>query len=128
VVVADDQAHAAEAALDEAAHEAGPGAALVVAGSQLEAQDTALAGRRHAHRHQRGHRHDAARLAHLQVRRVEPQVGIALVGERSAAEALDLGVQRRAHAADLALAERRDPERLDEVLHPACRDTVDVRL
>jgi hypothetical protein len=43
VVVADDQADPVEAALDERADEAGPGAALVVARRQLEAQDPPLA-------------------------------------------------------------------------------------
>jgi len=45
VIVADDQAHAAQAALDEAPDEGRPGASLVVAGGELEPQDAPLAVR-----------------------------------------------------------------------------------
>ena len=44
MVVADDQAHAVQATLDERADEARPGGALVVARRQLEAQHPPLAG------------------------------------------------------------------------------------
>ena len=44
------------------------------------------------------------------------------------AERLHLGIERRADAADLALRERGDAERLDQILHAAGRDTQHVRL
>lgn len=43
VAVADQQAHAGQAALDQGAHEAWPGAALVIAGGEVEPEHTALA-------------------------------------------------------------------------------------
>jgi len=77
----------------ERADEGQPGTALVVAGGELEAEHPALAGVGHADRDERRHRADPARLADLEVSRVEPQVRIALVGQRPGAEGLDLGVQ-----------------------------------
>ena len=74
VIVADDQPDAAQATLDEAADEGRPGGALVVARRELEAQHAPLAAGGHARRDQRRHGDHAARLAHLDVRRVEPQV------------------------------------------------------
>ncbi len=44
------------------------------------------------------------------------------------AEGLHLGVERGADAADLALRERGDAERLDEVFHPARADPQHVGL
>ena len=61
VVVADDQAHARQAALDEPPDERRPGRALVVARGELEAQDPPLAGQRDPGRHERRHGHHPAR-------------------------------------------------------------------
>ncbi len=44
------------------------------------------------------------------------------------AEGVDLGVEDRADAADLALADPGDAERLHEILHPARRDPQHVGL
>ena len=74
VVVADDQAHAVEAAVDERTDERRPGRALVVAGRELDAEDPTLTAHGHAGRDQGRHRHDPAGLADLEIRRVEPDV------------------------------------------------------
>jgi hypothetical protein len=95
VVVTDDQPDAVQAALDERADEARPGAALVVAGGQLEAEDAPLTRGGHAGCHQSGHGHHPPALAHLDVGRIEPQVGIGLVGQRAAAEGGHLGTPSR---------------------------------
>jgi hypothetical protein len=128
VVVADDQPDAVQATFDERADEARPGTALVVARAELEPQDPAFASRRHTRRHQGGHADHPARFADLEVRGVEPQVRERGVGERTGAEALDLGVEAGAHPADLAPADPIDPQRPDEVVHPAGADAGDVRL
>src|SRR5271165_2876161 len=67
-------------------------------------------------------------VADLDVRRVEEEVRIALLGKRAMAERVDLGVEGSADPADLAPGEVGDPERLDEVLHPAGADAGHVGL
>jgi hypothetical protein len=68
-----------------------------------------------------------AAITDLQVRRVEPEVGIRLIGERAGTERLDLGIERGTHAAHLALGHRGDAEGLDEILHPPRADPDHVR-
>ncbi len=60
-----------------------PGRALVVAGAELEAEHPALAGERDPDRDEGRHRHDPAALAHLEVRRVEPQIRVRGVAQRA---------------------------------------------
>ena len=117
-----------EAALDERAHEAGPGAALVVAGGELEAQDPALPGEGDPGRDQRGHRDHPAALADLEVRGVQPEVGADDVGERAGPEGGDLGVEGGTDAGHLAAADPLDAQGPDEVVDPAGGDARDVRL
>ena len=81
VVIADDEPDAGEATLDEALHEGRPGAALVVARGQLQAEDAPLAAGGHAGGHERGHGHDPATVTDLQIRGVEPEVGMVLVSQ-----------------------------------------------
>ena len=69
-------------------------------------------------RDQHRHRHDPPGLADLEVRGVEPEVGIRRARERAAPERLDLGFERRADAAHLALADALDAQGLDEVVRP----------
>jgi hypothetical protein len=128
MVVADDEADAMEAARDETADEAWPGAALVVAGGELEPEHASLAGGRHAGRDEDRHRHDPPALADLDVRRVEPDVRVGDLAERSGPERLDLGVERGAHPADLALADALDPEGPHQVVDPARADPAEVGL
>ena len=52
---------------------------------------------------------------------------IALIGERARPEGGDLDVERGTDPAHLAPRQVRDPERLDEVLHPAGADARDIR-
>jgi len=127
VGVADDEPDAAEAALDEPAQERRPGIALVIAGGELEPEDAALPGGRHPDRDEGGHADDPPAVADLDVRGVTEQVRIALVGERAGPEGGDLGVERGTDPAHLAPRQVRDPERLDEVLHPAGADARDIR-
>jgi hypothetical protein len=47
-------------------------------------------------------------------RRVEEQIRIALLGQRAAPEGLNLGIEGDAHPADLASADRGDPQGVDE--------------
>ncbi len=128
VVVGHDEPHPVEPALHERPDEARPGGPLVVAGAELEPEHAALPRREHADRHERRHGHDPAGVADLRVRRVGEQVRAGGVRERARAERLDLVVERGADPARLAPRERRDPERLDEVLDPAGGDPLDVRL
>jgi hypothetical protein len=108
VVVADDEPDTGETTLHEAAHEARPGRALVVARGELESEDAPLPAGGHPDRDEGGHRDHATTLADLEVRGVEPEVGVALTAEWSGPEGLDLGVEGGALAADLAL--QADPE------------------
>ncbi len=85
-------------------------------GRQLDCQHPALATHRDPDRDQRRHRHHPTCLTHLEVRGVEPQVRVRGVTQRPAAERLDLGVERRADAADLALADALDAQGADEVV------------
>lgn len=128
MVVADDQPDTGQTTFDEATDEGRPGRALVVARGELEPDDPPLAAVRDGGRHEGRHRGHPAGLADLDIRGVEPQVRIALVGQRAVAERLDLGVERGADAADLAPAERGDAERVDEVLDPARADAQHVGL
>jgi hypothetical protein len=125
MVVADDEADAAQAALDERADEARPGRALVVAGGELEAKHPPLAGRRHAGDR---HRHDPPGLADLDVRGVEPDIRMGDLAERAGPERRDLGVERRAHPADLAPTDAVYAERPHEVVDPAGADPAEVGL
>src|SRR6266852_9519481 len=128
MVVADDEPDTGQAALDERADERRPGRSLVVARGELEAEDPALPALGHPGRHERRHRHDPTTLADLDVRGVQPEIGIRLVAELPLTEGLDLGVERGADPADLALADRGDAERVDEILDPAGRHAQDIRL
>jgi len=128
VVVADDQPDTVQTTLDEPADEGRPGRPLVVAGAELEAQDAALAGVRHAGRDEGRHGHDPAGLADLDVRSVKPQVRIRLCAERAAAKGGDLGVEGRADPAHLALADGRDAQGAHEVVDPAGADALYVGL
>ena len=123
VGIADHQAHTGQAALDQAAQERSPGVALIVAGGKLESEHAALASGGDADRDQSRHGDDPATVADLDVGGVEPQVWVELAGERTRSEGLDLGVERGAHPADLALRERSHAQGGDEVLDPASADS-----
>ena len=73
------------------------------------------------------HRDDPAVLAHLHVGRVDPQVGpVAL--DRPVEEGLHPLVDLSAEAAHLALRDAAHPHGLDQVVHGAGRDALDVGL
>jgi hypothetical protein len=58
------------------------------------------------------------------MRRVEPEMGIGLITERTRAQGLDDGIERSTHAADLTLRQRGDAEGLHEVLYPTGADAL----
>jgi len=64
-------------------------------------------------------------LAHLQEGRVQPDIGVGPL-KLAAAEALYFGIQLLTQAADLALADAFQAQRLDQVIHAARTDTLDV--
>src|SRR5215211_2174657 len=108
VRVGDDQLHAAEAALDQAAQEAAP-EGLRLGLADVERDHLAVAGVVHAIGEHQRLAHDAARVAHLLDLRVQPQVRIAAL-ERAVAEGVDLLVETGADPRHLAL---RDPQPSD---------------
>jgi len=80
-----------------------------------------------AHRDDDGDGDDAACLARLHVGRVDPEIRpVAL--DRAGEEGLDLVVDLFAQPADLALGDAAAAHRLDEVVHRAGGDSLDVGL
>ena len=74
-----------------------------------------------------GDRDDAARLTHLHIGGIDPQIGpVAL--DRPLQEGLDPAVDLLAQPADLALRDAAHPHRLDQIVDRAGRDAVDVGL
>ena len=125
VGVGDDQLHAGEAALDEAAQEAAPerfGLGL----ADVEADHLAVAGLVHGVGEHQRLADDAAAVADLLDLGVEPQVRVAAL-ERPVAERVDLLVEAGADPRDLALGDPQ-PERLDDLVDLAGRDAGDVGL
>jgi hypothetical protein len=88
----------------------------------------ALTGHGHAGRHERRHRDDPAGFTDLEIGRIEIDIGIGGLVERTPPEGLDLGVERRADPADFAAADAGDTQTLHEVVDPAGRDPKDVCL
>src|SRR5205085_9450925 len=97
------------------------------AGADLQPQHLALTLGVHPDRHYYGYAHDASGLPRLDVGRVDPQVRPVT---------FDLAVQECAHTlvelpaqpADLALGDARHAQGLDQVVHRARGDALDVGL
>src|ERR1041384_7541951 len=101
MAVADNQLHAAQTPAVQAAQELGP-ERLRFAGTDLDAQDFALALGVDANRHYHRHAHDSSGFSCLDVGRVDPQVRpVAFDGPIQ--ERPDALVKLRAQPADLAL-------------------------
>lgn len=75
----------------------------------------------------RGDRHDPAALAHLQVRRVEPDIRPG-AGERPVQELADPLINVLAELRDRALRDATEAHGLHELIHPAGRDAADPSL
>ena len=71
---------------------------------------------------------DAALLAHPLGERVEPEVAVRTAVERPLEEARDDAVELGADARHLALGDAFAAQGAHEVVDPACRDALDVRL
>jgi hypothetical protein len=119
VIVAYHQAHAVEATANQRADEHRPGRSLVVAGRELDPKNATLTGHRHSGCDQSRHGHDPAGFTDLEIGRIEEDIGIGGVVERTLPEGLNLGVECRADAADLAAADAGDPEALNQIVDPA---------
>ena len=126
VVVGDHQLDAAQPAAGEAAQEGGPeGLGLRRADRHAEDLAPSLVVDRDRHGHR--DRDDAPGLAHLQIGRIQPEIG-PLALQRPLEEALDLAVDLAAQPRHLALGDARHPHRLHQVVHRAGRHALDVSL
>ena len=117
VVVGDHQLHAAQAAAGEAAQEPGP-EGLGLGRADRHAED--LAPALVVDRDRDGHRdrYDAPGLAHLQIGRIQPEIGPVTL-QRPVEEALDLVVDLAAQPGDLALGDAGHAHGLHQVVDRA---------
>ena len=126
VVIGDDELHAPQAPIRQRAQKRRPERfGFRRAGGH--AQHLAPPIRVHAHSDYHSDRDDPARLARLQVSRVDPQIGPGALdgaGEEGIHPLVDLRAQPR----DLALGDAGRAHGLDEVVHGPGRDPVDVGL
>ena len=95
--------------------------------AEAEAQDLAPAVGVDARGDDRRHRHDAPVLAHLQVGRVEPQVG-PLPLDRPLQKGIHPDIDALAQLRYLALRDPAHPHRLHEIVHLAGRHALDPGL
>lgn len=126
VGVGDDQLHAAQAAGHQLATEREP-ELVVLGGTDVDADDLALAAVFDRHRDQHCHGDDAAVLAHFLERRVEKQIRVCAI-EPARPEGLHLGVELAADAAHLILGDALEAERFGELVDGARADAVHIRL
>src|SRR5262249_30109174 len=126
VSVRDDQLDAAQATAGELAQECGP-ERLGFRWTDVHAEHLAPAVAVDPDRDDHRHRHDAAVLTHLQVSRVNPQIG-PIPLDRTSQERLHLLVDLGAEPADLALGDPAHPHRLHQIIDRAGRHAVHVSL
>ena len=124
VAVADDQLHTPQTPAVQAAQELRP-ERLGLAGTHFEAKHLALAFGIDPNRHYHRHAHDAPGLAGLHIGGIHPQVG-PVTFDRAAQEGAHTLVEFTAQARDLALGDAGHPQRLDQVVHRAGGDALDV--
>ena len=126
VVISDDQLHTPQAPIRQRAQERRP-ERLRLRGSGRDPQHLAPPIRVHANSDYHSDRDDPARLARLQVRRVDPQIGPGALdgaGEEGVHALVDLRAQPR----DLAFGDAGCAHGLDEVVHGPGRDPMDIGL
>ena len=126
VVIGDDELHAPQASVRKRAQERRPERfGFRRAGGH--AQHLAPPLRVHANSDYHSDRDDPARLARLQVRRVDPQIGPGAL-DRPGEEGVHPLVDLRAQPRDLALRDTGRRHGFDEVVHGPGRDPMDIGL
>jgi hypothetical protein len=100
---------------------------LRLGGAEAQADDLPPTLGVHRHRDYGGHGDDPAALAHLQVGRVQPQVG-PLALQRPVEEGVHALVDVLAQLRDRALADPGQAHRLDQLVHAPGGDAADPRL
>ncbi len=126
VVVGDDQTGSAQASIGERTQEFVP-EDLRLAGLDGDAQNFAAAVQVDSDSHYGRDADDPARATHLDVGGVEPQVG-PFAFQRTGQERINPFVDLAAQAADLALRHPGHAHRLDQVVHRARRQALDIGL
>src|SRR5271170_7026070 len=126
VRVGDHQLDAAQATLRQALQEAGP-EGLGFRRANAEPDDLAPSFGVGGHSDYRGDRDDASALAHLQVGRIQPQIG-PVAFKRTFKEGLHPLVDLLAELRDLALRDAGKPHRLRDLVDPARRHPADPGL
>ena len=127
MVIRDDQAHAGQAAGEQAAQEAGPGGA-VLGREDVDAEDLALAVGVDPGRDRGADVDHPAAVAAALGQRVDPEIGVGTAVQGPIPELVDHAVQALGHHRDLGLGEVADAQRLDQALHPAGGDARQVSL
>ena len=126
VLVADDEPHAGQAALDELDEQLGP-ARFRLRHADVDAEQVTLVVGADAIRDERGHVLDAARPPCVDERRVEVQVRERL-GDALPAQLVDLVLESLGHAAHGRLADALSEQRLGDAGHVSRRQPAHVRL
>jgi len=100
----------------------------ILTGAHVQPQHLALALPVDGGGDDHSHVHYPAILAHLLGEGVQPDIGVMAIGQRPLAEGLDECVQFAADAGDLAARDAVAAQGLDEILHPAGGNALDVGL
>jgi hypothetical protein len=126
VVVRDDQAGAAQAAIGEGAQELVP-EDLGFTRLDGDAQNLASTVQIDRNGHYGGDADDPTDAANLDIRGIEPEVR-PFPFERAVQERIDPFVDLAAKPRDLALRYPGHAHRLDQIVHGSCRETLDISL
>lgn len=124
VRVADHELDPAQPPRDQAAQELQPKGA-VLARPDVQPEHLPLAAQADPNRNHHREGHHASILPDLHECCIEPGVGVASL-QAPLPEPLDRRVEIRTQSGDLALADSRHPQRLDQIVHAPGRDAVDV--
>ncbi len=122
----DHQLHARQAAAQEISEKVGP-ERLRFGWTGGHAENFTPAVGVHTDRDGDGDTDDAAALADLEIRCIDPEIGPFAL-DRPGQESVDPIIDLLAQPADLALGNAGAAHGLHEIVHGACRDTVDVGL
>jgi hypothetical protein len=125
VRIAGNQAHPGQAASDQVTEEGQP-AGAVLRGGDLQAQDFPVPVGVDAGRDQGVDQDHAAVLTDLHRQGVRGEERVRALVQRPGPERLDLRVEIGCHPRDLRLAQPRDAEGLDQLLHPPRRNAEQV--
>jgi len=118
------QLHTREAAAHKIAQKLGP-ERLGLGSPDRHAQHFAAAIGVHAHRDRHGDGDDPSPLTHLEIGRVDPEIGPFAL-DRTGEEGIDPLVDFLAEPADLALGDAGAAQSLHEVIHRPCRHAMDI--